>query len=110
MGEGPAVDVDMGIGRQFGYRDAGRLGAIVVHGHVAVPPVVDRHRVGAAMARLRRAAGASQDAVAAVLAVSKHRVSRWERGCAAPPPAVVRARWADICAAAAAGRAGGRSS
>jgi hypothetical protein len=95
----PLVDVDMGVGREYGYRDP-RLGDIRVYGHGAAAPVTDRLETGAVMLRVRRAAGASRKAVARVLGESAWAIRDWEKG-RLPQPTGVRARWADACATAA---------
>lgn len=105
-GAGPHVDVDMGVGREYGYRDPRRLSPITVRPHRWMPevPSGEQRQVGLEMARIRLAAGVPQAAVAAVLGVGDKAVRLWEVGSHVQP-SVVRAHWAEACTEAARRRA-----
>lgn len=78
----PLVDIDMGIGREYGYRD--------IAGTVAVYPWV------ANMRSVRVATGATLRQVAAVVGVHFRTVSGWENRRRRTPVEVER-RWAQVC-------------
>lgn len=89
------VDIDMGIGRQYGYRDPYRVNALAQQQRAASP-----ERVAVELQRMRYDAGVSQRDVARVLGITQTAVSQWERRLRKVPDDV-RTRWAELCAEAA---------
>lgn len=76
----PMVDVDLGIGRQFGYLDPLRRRPDDLPSCVGV------------LSQARTRAGLSEAQLARVLGVRERQVQRWERGVDLIP-VPVRARW-----------------